>query len=221
MKKKTMYIIGSILVLAAIGSVLPESESTKEAKESAEKIQEDAKNKQEEAGQKQAEYEEEQKKKDVISSLVEGTPTQEAMNKLNAAGIPYEVIFVNSPVKFEGDNQPTDFVVKSVTMDGDKATIDLRTASGWEYDNQAEAEKEALQKKLPEGDAFGAMKDYGEKNYKDFKVRQLLDHISTTIYDENTWLMKYDCEVDGYKQTLEALITLKDGRPEVIEFNLY
>ncbi|WP_305150983.1 hypothetical protein [uncultured Dubosiella sp.] len=221
MKKKTMYIIGGVLVLAAIGSILPESESTKDAKENAEKIQEDAKNRQEEANQKQAEYEEEQKKKDIVASLVEGTPTQEAMDKLNATGIPYDVVFVNSPVEFGEDNQPSDFVVKSVTMDGDKATIDLRTASGWEADNQADTEKKALQEKLPEGDAFTAMEDYGERNYKDFKVRQLMDHISTSVYDENTWLLKYNCEVDGYKKTLEALITYKDGRPEVVGFNLY
>lgn len=113
-----------------------------------------------------------------------------------------------------------DFLVGSITEDAENKTIEVDLAL---KTNVANDEMEAsLQEKLEVGYAWIAAEEYGKEQYGDgFELNYLVDKITESAEDENTWFLKAGGELNGEDVTCEAYVTGTTAQPEVISFDVY
>lgn len=70
--------------------------------------------------------------------------------------------------------------------------------------------------------AWDAVVDYGKQEYSDFAVRNMPGQpVDEIAEDENTWLLKAPCTVEGEAMTCEARVTGTTEAPEVLSFKVY
>lgn len=87
--------------------------------------------------------------------------------------------------------------------------------------------KETLSKKLDNGHAWLAVKEYGESQYTNgFDLDYIAGRISEDAVDENTWFLKATCEVTGVdgtsaEMTCEAHVSGTNESPEIVDFTVY
>lgn len=91
-----------------------------------------------------------------------------------------------------------------------------------------ESRTEALQAKLDVSAAITAVEQYGRKQYPyGFKVTKIVTGVNSDVaVDDNTWALKYDCEVTnqyggGREAIVEAKVTGTTDAPKVTDFLVY
>jgi hypothetical protein len=77
-------------------------------------------------------------------------------------------------------------------------------------------------------DALYALQDYGEWEYPyGFKIHTIVGMLARYPYDENTWFLKYTCDVTNANGataknlTVEGMVTGTSANPQVIYFVVY
>lgn len=169
-----------------------------------------------------------QETSDKIKNL-EGKTLTEAVSVMKELGKEYSVINDGNNYDFTEEckswsqEMSDGWIVKSI-YGFDKYTIKITTQEAV----KAEKTKETLQSKLDSASALTAVQQYGEKEYPyGFRiVSKVLGNNVEQAIDENTWLLKYSCEITNAfgaeaKKTCEAKVTGTTNSPEVISFSVY
>lgn len=97
-----------------------------------------------------------------------------------------------------------------------------------EYSSVVVAEKaqkekeEKLEEKLGIVNAMTACQQYGERNYKNFKMHSIIGKIAEYASDDNTWFLKYYVDANGYKNlNMECYVTGTNDNPQISGFTIY
>lgn len=114
-------------------------------------------------------------------------------------------------------------------FDSTKKTINLyvNTTENMERIAAEKNLEETLEKNFDPAVAMSALELYGKEQYPlGFKLDKITGRLAETAVDENTWFMKYKCEVkDAYgnkqEMTCEGKIQGPESNPTVYDFYVY
>lgn len=87
--------------------------------------------------------------------------------------------------------------------------------------------QETLEKNFDPAVAMSALEQYGKEQYPyGFKLHMVTGRLAETAVDENTWFMKYTCEVkdalgNKYEMNCEGKIKGPESNPTVYDFYVY
>ena len=114
------------------------------------------------------------------------------------------------------------FIVTKQDSEGKNVTLYIEYGSVVNGEKE-QADKEAkLEEKLSIVSAMTACEQYGENNYRHFKMHSITGKISESAFDENTWFLKYYVDADGYKnKNMECYVTGTTDNPQVSNFLIY
>lgn len=168
-----------------------------------------------------------------LNSL-QGKTLTEALDFLKNAGYEYTILNDGGDYDFTEEAKSwtqewTDgwIVSEAKGLKGSSKECTLKITTQDSID--AKNAEQALESKLSSDAALEAVGHYGEKKFPyGFKLSYIsgVGWNSITVADENTWQMKYKCEVTNEygasrSATCEAKITGTTENPEVTEFNVY
>lgn len=149
---------------------------------------------------------------------LKGKTVKEGKQALDATG--YTVQYLNQGEDFtEFIDSFDDNIIKDIEVDDSakQIVVNILPKDLYEADN-AEAK---LEQTLPQATAWSAVKKYGEEQYKEFKLHNLVGVIYAGAEDESTWFLKCECTVDGEDKVCEAKVTGTEASPEVTSFDVY
>lgn len=114
------------------------------------------------------------------------------------------------------------FVVTGQSIAGKTITLKVEYSTAIES-KQAQAQREeALEKKLGIAESMTACQQYGNRNYRDFKMHSILGKIAEYASDDDTWFLKYKVDANGYSDlTMECSVTGSSQSPVVKSFTIY
>ena len=162
---------------------------------------------------------------------LEGKSLIEALEILDSAGIDYKVQNSNGydyteELKTWDTEMKDGWVIKSSKKDSFSNSYILSITT--QEAIAAEQMKKTLESKLDVGAALTAVEQYGKREYPyGFEIVDIIlgNNVDQAL-DENTWLLKYSCEVINAfgataKMTCEAKVTGTSDSPQVTEFAVY
>lgn len=118
------------------------------------------------------------------------------------------------------DEMPFTVIKQSAT--GKTVTLTIEYASAIESENAQKARESALESKLGIVESMTACQQYGERNYRDFKMHSIVGKIAEYASDDDTWFLKYTADANGYKNmTMECYVTGTSSSPVIKSFNIY
>lgn len=114
------------------------------------------------------------------------------------------------------------FTVTKQSVLGKTVTLSIDYASSLAADKEREERKAALEAKLGSIEAMTACEQYGKRNYRNFKIHSILGKIAEEPADDNTWLLKYKVDADGYEGlTMECYVSGTSANPVITQFVVY
>lgn len=129
--------------------------------------------------------------------------------------------FVLNEIDSDSYKEDTLVITKQTNL-GKKVTLYVDYASAVSADKEKEANEASLEEKLSIVESMTACERYGEQNYRDFKIHSILGKIAEYASDDDTWLLKYTVDADGYKDlTMECYVTGTTANPQVENFIVY
>jgi uncharacterized protein YceK len=175
---------------------------------------------------------------ETIAETVTNQPCSEVKKLMEEMGFVASYEHQNSHEDFTGiieyyDDEMLDsegYIVTGVKeLDSINYTITMyvNTKENIERVENAKNMKKTLEDNFDPSVALTSMEQYGKKVYPyGFSLKKVTGRITETAVDENTWFMKYKCEVkNAYGQkvemTCEAKIKGPESNPTVYDFNVY
>lgn len=114
------------------------------------------------------------------------------------------------------------FVVTNQAINDKNVILTIEYESSVEQNKARENREANLENKLSIITAMSSCEIYGKRNYRNFKLHSIVGRIAEYATDDDTWLLKYTADADGYKNlTMECYVTGTDSSPVVKDFKLY
>ena len=154
----------------------------------------------------------------------------EAIERLKGDGIPYRIADDNTGLDMTSEYEAGDYdaanaVVVGTDWASGHTSVDLRVLSTDQIkaEKKRESMRDSLDEKLDSVEAWQAVQRYGKDVVgSKFKVHYILGRLAEEPWDEDTWFLKAECDVDGQSgYTVEAKVTGTSNNPVVIDFNVY
>ncbi|MBR2753638.1 hypothetical protein IKF28_02860 [Candidatus Saccharibacteria bacterium] len=114
------------------------------------------------------------------------------------------------------------FIVTKQSNNNKTVTLSIDYKTAIEANNKQQAREAKLEEKLGSVEAMTACKQYGKRNYRNFKLHDITGKMAEYPSDDNTWLFKYYVDANGYKNmTMECYVTGTSENPKVSKFMIY
>ena len=122
---------------------------------------------------------------------------------------------------FDGSTSSSFVVTKQKTNNKD-VTLYVDFSSIVEQDKEKEERGRKLEEKLGIVESMTACRQYGERNYRNFKIHSVVGKIAEYASDDDTWFLKYYVDAEGYNnKTMECYVTGTSNSPVVTKFIVY
>lgn len=114
------------------------------------------------------------------------------------------------------------FVVTGQSVAGKNVVLTIEFNDIAQEEAVLSARREQLEKKLSIVTAMSACDIYGGRNYRNFKMHSILGRIAEYMLDDDTWLLKYRVDADGYTNlVMECSVTGTNNSPVIKDFKIY